>query len=97
MKGCHVSIFCLKHVEYVTYLKYTTFQIEMFFVISTLLGGKRKVEVQEMSSKQNLIGLMAEYIDFLDWGNIHEESTRPSFNTDEINLQDENSYHVNLI
>jgi len=66
----------------------------MFFVISTLLGGKRKVEVQEFSSKQNLIPLLSEYIDYLDWGNIHEESTRPIFNTDGINLQDENSYHV---
>jgi len=69
----------------------------MFFVISTLLGGKRKVEVQEFSSNQNLIPLMSEYIDYIDWGNINEESTRPHFSGELFNLHDENSYHVMLL
>jgi len=37
---------------------------------------------------------MSEYIDYIDWGNINEESTRPHFSGELFNLHDENSYHV---
>jgi hypothetical protein len=82
-------------LEYIVYLKYTTYQIEMLFVLSTLLGGKRKAEVQDILSSLNVIDIISTYIDFIEWGNIHAESTRPSFDTiPEANLLDENAYHV---
>lgn len=85
----------LFYVEYIVYLKYTTYQIEMLFVLSTLLGGKRKAEVQDILSSLNIIDIISNYIDYIDWGNIHAETNRQSFDTiPESNLLDENAYHV---
>jgi hypothetical protein len=82
-------------IEYIVYLKYTTYQIEMLFVLSTLLGGKRKAEVQDILSSLNIIDIISNYIDYIDWGNIHAETNRQSFDTiPESNLLDENAYHV---
>ena len=84
-------------LEYIVYLKYTTYQIEMLFVLSTLLGGKRKAEVQDVLSSLNIIDIVSNYIDFIDWGNIHADTNRQSFDTiPEANLLDENAYHVSF-
>ncbi len=63
----------------------------MLFVLSTLLGGKRKAEVQDILSSLNIIEIISNYIDYIDWGNIHAETNRQSFDTiPESNLLDEN-------
>ena len=70
----------------------------MFFVLSTLLGGKRKSEVQDIMTNLNIIDMISNYIDYIDWGNIHGESNRQSFDSiPEANLLDENAYHVFVV
>ena len=70
----------------------------MFFVLSTLLGGKRKSEDQDIMTNLNIIDMISNYIDYIDWGNIHGESNRQSFDSiPEANLLDENAYHVFVV
>ena len=67
----------------------------MLFVLSTILGGKRKAEVQDILSNLNIIDIITSYMDYIEWGNIHGESNRQSFDAiPEANLLDENAYHV---
>ena len=44
--------------QYITLFKYGSYQIEMLFVLSTLLGSKRKVDVQNQLSNLNIIELL---------------------------------------
>lgn len=74
-------------------LKSTTCQIEMLFVMSTLVGCKRKNEIQDKLSKERIIEILDSYLEFIEWGNIFNESNRPIFNANEIDLQDDSSYH----
>ena len=78
--------------QYITYYKYTTYQIEMLFVLSTLLASKRKVEIQDKLGKLNIIKLLASYLEYIEWGNIFSDNHRPFFN-DQINVNDDTAYH----
>ena len=78
--------------QYITYYKYTTYQIEMLFVLSTLLASKRKVEIQDKLGKLNIIKLLGSYLEYIEWGNIFSDNHRPIFN-DQINFQDDTAYH----
>lgn len=64
----------------------------MLFVLSTLLGCKRKNEIQNNLSKLNLIQEMNRYFEYNEWGNIFEENPRPAFNQD-INYSDDTAFH----
>ena len=77
---------------YITYYKYITYQIEMLFVLSTLLASKRKVEIQDKLGKLNIIKLLGSYLEYIEWGNIFSDNHRPIFN-DQINFQDDTVYH----
>ena len=63
----------------------------MFFVLSTLLGCKRKVEIQDKLSYLNIIEWINMYIEYLEWGNIFNDSNRPIFS--DINYSDDTAYH----
>ena len=78
--------------QYITYYKYTSYQIEMLFVLSTLLASKRKVEIQDKLGKLNIIKLLASYLEYIEWGNIFSDNHRPFFN-DQINVNDDTAYH----
>ena len=77
---------------YITYYKYITYQIEMLFVLSTLLASKRKVEIQDKLGKLNIIKLLDSYLEYIEWGNIFSDNHRPFFN-DQININDDTAYH----
>ena len=78
--------------QYITLFKYGSYQIEMLFVLSTLLGSKRKTDVQNQLSKLNLIELLTSYLEYIEWGNIFSDNHRPFFN-DQINVNDDTAYH----
>ena len=78
--------------QYITYYKYKSYQIEMLFVLSTLLASKRKVEIQDKLGKLNIIKLLASYLEYIEWGNIFSDNHRPFFN-DQINVNDDTAYH----
>ena len=67
----------------------------MLFVLSTLLGSKRKVDVQNQLSNLNIIELLNSYLEYIEWGNIYSDNQRPSFNEDNIDIQDDTAYHGN--
>ena len=77
---------------YITYYKYITYQIEMLFVLSTLLASKRKVEIQDKLGKLDIIKLLGSYLEYIEWGNIFSDNHRPFFN-DQININDDTAYH----
>ena len=79
--------------QYQTLFKYGSYQIEMLFVLSTLLNCKRKVDVQNKLKDLKIIELLNSYFDYIEWGNIYSDYQRPSFNEAEINSQDESAYH----
>ena len=81
--------------QYITLFKYGSYQIEMLFVLSTLLGSKRKVDVQNQLSNLNIIELLNSYLEYIEWGNIFSDNERPSFNEDNIDIQDDTAYHGN--
>ena len=81
--------------QYITLFKYGSYQIEMLFVLSTLLGSKRKTDVQNILSKLNLIELLSSYLEYIEWGNIYSENQRPSFNEQNIDTSDDTAYHGN--
>ena len=81
--------------QYITLFKYGSYQIEMLFVLSTLLGSKRKTDVQNQLSKLNLIELLTSYLEYIEWGNIYSENQRPSFNEQNIDTSDDTAYHGN--
>ena len=81
------------HKQYITLFKYGTYQIEMLFVLSTLLGSKRKVDTQNELSKLNIIELLTSYLEYIEWGNIYSDSQRPSFNEENIDISDDTAYH----
>ena len=81
--------------QYETLFKYGSYQIEMLFVLSTLLNCKRKVDVQKKLKDLKIIELLNSYFDYLEWGNIYSDYQRPSFNEEEINFQDDSAYHGN--
>ena len=81
--------------QYETLFKYGSYQIEMLFVLSTLLNCKRKVDVQNKLKDLKIIELLNSYFDYLEWGNIYSDYQRPSFNEEEINFQDDSAYHGN--
>jgi hypothetical protein len=66
--------------------------VEMLFVLSTLVGSKRKCEIQDALSNYEIIDIMNNYIEYLEWGNINE-SDRPFFQLEENNIEDESAYH----
>ena len=65
--------------QYITLFKYGSYQIEMLFVLSTLIGSKRKVDVQNQLSNLNIIELLNSYLEYIEWGNIYHDNQRPSF------------------
>lgn len=65
----------------------------MLFVLSTLLGCKRKSEIQNNLAKQGIIQEMNKYFEYNEWGNIFEENPRPFFNNQEINYSDDTAFH----
>lgn len=65
----------------------------MLFVLSTLLGCKRKNEIQNHLAKQGIIAEMNRYFEYNEWGNIFEENPRPFFNNQEINYSDDTAFH----
>ena len=81
--------------QYITLFKYGSYQIEMLFVLSTLLGSKRKIDVQNKLSELNIIELLNSYLEYIEWGNIYSENQRPSFNEENIDIQDDTAYHGN--
>ena len=81
--------------QYITLFKYGSYQIEMLFVLSTLLGSKRKLDVQNKLSELNIIELLNSYLEYIEWGNIYSENQRPSFNEENIDVQDDTAYHGN--
>ena len=81
--------------QYMTLFKYGSYQIEMLFVLSTLLGSKRKIDVQDKLSELNLIELLSSYLEYMEWGNIYSENKRPSFNEENVDIQDDTAYHGN--
>ena len=74
-------------------MRYRSYQIEMLFVLSTLLGCKRKNEIQNSLSNLGIISDMNNYFEFNEWGNIFEENSRPFFNNQDINYSDDSAYH----
>ena len=82
-----------KNKQYETFFKYGSYQIEMLFVLSTLLNCKRKVDVQNKLKNLNIIELLDSYLDYIEWGNIYSDNLRPSLGDENINLQDDSSYH----
>ena len=87
---CHVK---KNNKQYETLFKYGTFQIEMLFVLSTLLNCKRKVDVQDKLKDLKIIELLNSYLEYIEWGNIYSDTQRPSFNEENINIQDDTAYH----
>lgn len=81
--------------QYITLFKYGSYQIEMLFVLSTLLGSKRKSDVQNQLSKYNIIELLNSYLEYIEWGNIYNKNQRPSFNEENNNPEDDSAYHGN--
>ena len=87
---CHIKN---NNKQYETLFKYGTFQIEMLFVLSTLLNCKRKVDVQNKLKDLKIIELLNSYLEYIEWGNIYSDTQRPSFNEENINIQDDTAYH----
>jgi hypothetical protein len=87
---CHIK---KNNKQYETLFKYGTFQIEMLFVLSTLLNCKRKVDVQDKLKDLKIIELLNSYLEYIEWGNIYSDTQRPSFNEENINIQDDTAYH----
>ena len=87
---CHIK---KNNKQYETLFKYGTFQIEMLFVLSTLLNCKRKVDVQNKLKDLKIIELLNSYLEYIEWGNIYSDTQRPSFNEENINIQDDTAYH----
>lgn len=81
--------------QYITIIKYGTYQIEMLFVLSTLLGCKRKIEIQDKLSSLNLIEILSSYLEYIEWGNIYSDNQRPYFNAENIDTNDDTAYHGN--
>ena len=79
--------------QYITLFKYGSYQIEMLFVLSTLLGSKRKVDAQNELSQLNIVELLSSYLEYIEWGNIYSDNKRPSFSEENINVQDDTAYH----
>ena len=79
--------------QFETFFKYGSYQIEMLFVLSTLLNCKRKVDVQNKLKNLKIIELLNSYLDYIEWGNIYSDNLRPSLGDENINLQDDSSYH----
>jgi hypothetical protein len=65
----------------------------MLFVLSTLLGCKRKNEIQNNLAKLGIIHEMNRYFEYNEWGNIFEENPRPVFNNQDINYSDDTAFH----
>ena len=36
---------------------------------------------------------MNSYLEYIEWGNIYSDTQRPSFNEENINIQDDTAYH----
>ena len=81
--------------QIITLFKYGSYQIEMLFVLSTLLGSKRKTDVQNQLSKMNIIELLNSYLEYIEWGNIYSKNQRPSLNEENNNPEDDSAYHGN--
>ena len=79
--------------QFVSLFKYATNQIEMLFVLSTLLGSKRKIEIQDKLGDLNIIENLSSYLEFIEWGNIFNNNIRPAFAEQRINIQDDSAYH----
>jgi hypothetical protein len=65
----------------------------MLFVLSTIVGCKRKCEIQDKLSQLDIVDTLNKYIDYIEWGNILSGNTRPSLNDSEINFEDDAAYH----
>jgi hypothetical protein len=55
----------------------TTHQVEVLFVLSTLLGGRRKLDVQERLARLNLVDVLTEMFPRLAWGAPPAEGPNP--------------------
>jgi hypothetical protein len=65
----------------------------MLFVISTLVGCKRKCEIQDKLSDYDIIDILNNYLEYMEWGNIFNESNRPFFDVSGVNFSDDAAYH----
>lgn len=65
----------------------------MLFVLSTLLGSKRRLEIQNKLSNLNIIELLDSYLEYIEWGNIYSGNQRPFFNEQNIDFQNDSAYH----
>jgi hypothetical protein len=65
----------------------------MLFVLSSLLGCKRKVEIQDKLNEKKIMEWMNLYVEYLEWGNIFTDTNRPYFDLADINYNDETAYH----
>ena len=79
--------------QIITLFKYGSYQIEMLFVLSTLLGSKRRSEIQNKLSSLNIIELLDSYLEYIEWGNIYSGNQRPFFNEQNIDFQNDSAYH----
>jgi hypothetical protein len=62
-------------------------------VLSTLIGSKRKKEIQDQISNYEIIDVLNKYLEYLEWGNIFVENDRPYFDLNEVNFSDDSAYH----
>jgi hypothetical protein len=65
----------------------------MLFVLSTLLGCKRKNEIQNKLSNYNIVDMLNSYLEYMEWGNSFSENTRPFFDVNESSFLDDSAYH----
>jgi hypothetical protein len=91
IKDCNRRKIYLK-IAYINHIKYSTYQIEMFFVLSNLLGCKRKVEIQDKLVNKKVIDWLNVYIEYLEWGNTFKDNNRPMLENN-VNFNDEAAYH----
>jgi hypothetical protein len=64
----------------------------MFFVLSTLLGCKRKVEIQDKLTNKKMMEWLNDYVEYLEWGNNFKDTNRPMLENN-VNYNDESAYH----
>jgi len=53
----------------------STFQVEVLFVLCTLLGGRRKVDAQRMLSSLGIVSVLDEMFERLSWGKNKQEAS----------------------
>lgn len=56
----------------------SSFQVEVLFVLCTLLGGRRKVDAQRMLASHGVVPILDEMFDRLSWGKNRQEHSSTS-------------------